>query len=103
MMFPNLDWQWLVSSAKQCDLQNRLGFVVTLGRRLAERSSNPATASTLQKWEHVLEESRLQKEDGFAADALTNAERNWLRTNRSAEAAKWNLLSNVTAESLAGA
>ena len=39
--YPDLDWKWLVSSAKQHDLQNRLGFVVTLARELAERRRTP--------------------------------------------------------------
>ena len=33
----NLDSDWLVSRAKPHDLQNRLGFVVSLARRVAER------------------------------------------------------------------
>jgi hypothetical protein len=36
---PDLDWSWLVAQAKLDDLQNRLGFVVTL---IAERQANPA-------------------------------------------------------------
>lgn len=30
--YPNLDWEWLVGHAKQRDVQNRLGFVVTVAR-----------------------------------------------------------------------
>ena len=32
LRFPNVDWPWLVHHAKQHDLQNRLGFVVTIAR-----------------------------------------------------------------------
>ncbi len=101
--FPHLDWPWLLSNAKQNDLQNRLGFVVMVARELAERWSDSTTAETLRKWEGALEPSRLQKEDAFAGDSLTEVERRWLRTNRSAEAAHWNLLSNVSADTLARA
>jgi transcriptional regulator with XRE-family HTH domain len=98
--FPDLDWKWLLLEAKQRDLQNRLGFVVTVARELAERRADLATANTLRHWEHLLEHSRLQKEDAFSGEGLTDAERKWLRTNRSTEAAHWNLLSNVSADTL---
>jgi hypothetical protein len=97
---PDLDWPWLVRHVKQHDLQNRLGFVITVARQLAERWDDRITAAALGKWEHVLEPSRLQKEEEFAGAALTDAERRWLRANRSAEAAHWNVLSTVSADSL---
>lgn len=97
----HVDWNWLVLQAKQHDLQNRLGFVVTLARQLAERWNDGSTATSLGTWERVLEDVRLQKEDAFAGEGLTDAERTWLRTNRSTEAAHWNLLSNVSAQTVA--
>jgi transcriptional regulator with XRE-family HTH domain len=103
LRFPRLDWQWLVASVKQHDLQNRLGFVVSLARELAERRNDPTTARSLRKWERTLEGSRLQKEDAFAGERLTDAECRWLRTNRSPEAARWNLLSNISVDTLAHA
>ena len=101
--YPNLDWVWLVSQAKQHDFQNRLGFVVTVARELADRSGDSSTAQVLRSWEGVLERSRLQKEDSFAGDRLTDAERRWLRANRSVEAAQWNMLSNVSVDTLTNA
>ena len=100
LRFPDVDWPWLLATAKQHDMQNRLGFVVTVARELAERRGDAKTASTLQKWEQVLEHSRLQREDAFAGATLTEAERRWLRDNRSPEAAHWNLLSRVSAATL---
>ena len=85
------------------NLQNRLGFVVTVARELAERRNDATTARALLKWERTLEGSRLQKEDSFAGETLTDAERRWLRTNRSPEAARWNLLSNISVDTLAHA
>jgi len=99
--FPDVDWNWLVSQAKQYDLQNRLGFVVTVARELAEQRNDVSTATSLRNRERVLERSRLQKEDTFAGERLTDAERRWLKTNRSPEAAHWNLLSNVSAGAVA--
>lgn len=103
LLHPELDWDWLVTAAKVGDLQNRLGFVVTLARTLAEQRGQRAEARILAHWEQVLTYSRLQREDAFASDTMTASERRWLATHRSAEAAHWNLLSNITAEALTSA
>jgi hypothetical protein len=95
MTYPDLDWDWLVREAKSHDVQNRLGFVVTVARQLAQGRGDSRTAETLSRWEHVLERSRLQREEPLRA-SLTDAERQWLRANRSTEAEKWNVLSTVT-------
>jgi transcriptional regulator with XRE-family HTH domain len=97
--FPDLDWDWLVPRAKASDLQNRLGFVVTLARQLAERLKSQ-TAESLRARELGLERSRLVREDAFGRSSMTDAERRWLRANRPAPAAHWNVLSNLTAEHL---
>jgi transcriptional regulator with XRE-family HTH domain len=98
--YPHVDWVWLLSVAKQNDLQNRLGFVVTVARRLAEKRENTPAAEVLRHWEIVLENSRLQREEAFSGDVLTDAERKWLRSHRSKEAAQWNLLTNISAETI---
>ena len=100
MQYHDLDWQWLLREVKQHDLQNRLGFIVTVALELAERRNNVTAATTLRTWAHMLQNSRLAKEDAFAGDALTEAERRWLDTNRSAEGARWNLLTSVSADTL---
>jgi hypothetical protein len=99
--YPNVNWPWLVRTAKQNDLQNRLGFLVSVARDVATKQGNTDVAEALGRWEAVLENSRLQKEDAFAQDALTQAERTWLRNNRSQAAAQWNLLTTVNAETVA--
>jgi transcriptional regulator with XRE-family HTH domain len=97
--FPDLDWQWLVPRAKALDLQNRLGFVVTLARQLAERS-NAASSPVLREREALLNRSRLVREDVFGRTTMTEAEKRWLRTTRPPEASHWNVLSSLTAEHL---
>jgi transcriptional regulator with XRE-family HTH domain len=99
LQFPDLDWEWLVPLAKQHDLQNRLGFVVSLARRLAQRR-NPGVSARLRQRELALERSRLAAEDVFGRSKLTETERRWLRENRSAEAAHWNVLTGLRPESL---
>lgn len=99
--FPDLNWDWLLPRVKNLDLQNRLGFVVTLAKQLAERS-NSAVAERLGAREAALERSRLVREDAFGRRDITEAERRWLRVNRSEPAAHWNVLSNLSAEHLRG-
>ena len=36
LTFPDLDWDWLLPQVKQRDLQNRLGYVVSLARNVAD-------------------------------------------------------------------
>lgn len=100
--FQNLDWEWLVPRVKALDLQNRLGFVVTLARQLAERMNAPG-AGALREREASLERSRLVREDVFGRTTLTETEKRWLRTTRPPEARHWNVLSSLTAEHLSHA
>jgi hypothetical protein len=87
------DTRWLEDHAKLGDVQNRLGFVVTMARRLTE--SDPrreAEAQALARLEERLYRSRLAREDTLCQESLAGAERRWLRRNRSEEARRWNLL-----------
>ncbi len=92
LTFPDLDWQWLVNAAKLGDLQNRLGFVTTVARRLAEREGDHNKAALLQEKEDLLERSRLARQDTLCHDSLTPSERRWLLENRPNEARHWGLL-----------
>lgn len=98
--YADLDWDWLTRQAKLRDFQNRLGYVVLLARRLAERAARPDAAGRLGMAERALARSRLAQEDSFAGDALTAAERRWLRKHRPPEARYWNLLTDLTPDQL---
>jgi hypothetical protein len=100
LTYANLDWEWLVRQAKVEDLQNRLGFLVTLARQLAEQRDNAEAVARLTRAEQALEYSRLQREDAFRV-SMTEAERRWLREHRSPEATRWNVLTNLNAGELA--
>ncbi len=100
LTFWPLDHDWLVREAKLRDLQNRLGLVVTLARRLAERAGDEPRARTLGELEAVLERSRLAREDTLCRASLPEAERRWLVEHRSPEAKRWNVLSDWTADAL---
>jgi transcriptional regulator with XRE-family HTH domain len=80
LRYPDMPRDWLVRESRARTLQNRLGFVVTLGRQ-------------------TLADSKLEKEDSFCKE-LNEAERRWLRTNSSVEAKQWNLLSDMRPETV---
>jgi len=102
MNYWDMDQGWLVRNAKLNDLQNRLGFVVTLAKQVSETSGqvNEDRDRALQELGKTLEESRLVREDTFLKKVNTDAEREWLRQNRSEEAKHWNLLTNWRPEHL---
>jgi transcriptional regulator with XRE-family HTH domain len=98
--YHDLDWEWLTREAKVRDAQNRLGFVVALGRRVAEKRGAEAARRMLRKWEEVLEHARLAREDTLCQRSLSDAERRWLQQGRPADARHWNLLTDLDAEHL---
>lgn len=98
--YSNLDWEWLIREAKVRDVQNRLGFVVTLARQVAEKRGNGAAAKRLHEIEEILDRARLVREDTLCQDSLSDAERRWLRRVRPAEATHWNLLTDLKAQLL---
>jgi len=55
---PELDCQWLMSAAKVSDLQNKLGFLTNVARRLAEKLGKNETAMLLsarsQPWSDLV-------------------------------------------------
>lgn len=100
LRYPSLDRNWLVREAKLRDLQNRVGFVVSLARQVAERMPDDATARTLRALEAELDRSRLAREDTLCRASLTGRERQWLAENRPEEARRWNLLTDWTPDAL---
>jgi transcriptional regulator with XRE-family HTH domain len=100
--YPDLDTSWLVNQSRQLNLTNRLGFVVDLALRVAEKNGGKDSARyrALTNLGNTLRLSRLDVEDTFAQGSLTDTERNWLRSNRSAEAEFWHLLTDWRPEFL---
>lgn len=98
--FPDLDWERLIVAAKVRDLQNRLGFIIAVARRLAEIEGDADKARLLGRRATDLERSRLAREDTLCHDSLTQAERRWLRKHRPAEARRWRLLTDLSVEHL---
>ncbi len=98
--FPELDWSNVVKTAKVFDLQNRLGFVTNVAKRMAERCGNHNAALILESVEARLEGSKLAKEETLCKETMTRAEREWLKTQRPEEAKHWNLLTDLSPQHL---
>jgi transcriptional regulator with XRE-family HTH domain len=98
--YADLDWEWVVSNAKVHDRQNRLGYVVTLAKKLAEKRQDILRFDNLSVPLTALEHARLVREDTLCHDSMTQAERKWLRQNRPREARHWNLLTDLRLENL---
>lgn len=100
LAYPDMDWPELIKAAKLNDLQNRLGFVVSLARELAEARGDKTVAAKLRRQEQTLEPSRLAREGTFCNQSMTNAERRWLVINRPVRAIHWRLLTDLIPEHL---
>jgi len=96
LAFPDIKWRDVTRVAKMHDLQNRLGFVVSVARGLAEQRNLKTTVTKLKRREADLETSMLAREDTLCNDSMTNAERRWLFTNRSKEAKHWRILASLS-------
>src|ERR1700674_128954 len=93
---------WLVEQARRFNLQNRLGFVVSLALQVVERvpGRDNARVQSLRELRSKLDESRLIKEDVFYRPPQTDGERQWLAQNRSEEAVYWHLFTDLRPEHL---
>jgi hypothetical protein len=98
--YPEMDWEWLLLRAKQFELQNRLGYVTHLARRLAETRQEKDKAAALAETESRLDRARLVREDTLCRESLSAAERAWLRDHRPPAARHWNLLCDLAPEHL---
>lgn len=89
-----MDTGWLVGEANRFSLQNRLGFLVSLARRVSKQgdSRNESRDRVLEQLEDVLVRSRMDREDTFLRPLRSEAELRWVILNRSEDAKRWNLL-----------
>ena len=92
LKYPDMPTNYLVREARARNLQNRLGFVVTLGLRAAKRND-------LRSLEETLADSKLERQDSFCKE-LNDAERRWLQEHSSEEARLWHLLSDLRPEAI---
>jgi hypothetical protein len=93
-VFTDLDAGWLAAQSRLLNLQNRLGYLVTLADEGETRT--PHLARLLSG----LEKSRLAGEGTLCRDSMPKDEREWVRRNRPAAAEHWRLLTTLTREQL---
>jgi len=98
--FTDINWDWVAKEAKVNDVTNRLGFVVTLARKLAEKKANDSATETLRVVETRLKRSTLIQEETLCHEQMTQIERKWLEDNRPPEASQWHILSDLLPEHL---
>ncbi|MFN0279142.1 MAG: helix-turn-helix domain-containing protein [Pyrinomonadaceae bacterium] len=96
LKFPDMKWSEVALTARMYDLQNRLGFVVSVARGLAENKHDKAAAAALRRRETNLERSMLVREGTLCNETMTNAERRWLADNRPESAKRWRLLTDLS-------
>jgi transcriptional regulator with XRE-family HTH domain len=99
--YPEMNWAWLSANVRLHDLQNRLGFVVNVARRLAQQRKEAEKAAVLLQQENLIERARLVREDTLCHDSLTSVERRYLRQTRPDAAKHWRLLTDLAPEHLA--
>jgi transcriptional regulator with XRE-family HTH domain len=101
LKYPDMDWSWLVRHSKLQDVQNRLGFLVALAKKLAaDRAESEFAERQLSAVGQQLERARLAREDTLCRESMPAAERRWLKSHRSALARHWNLLTGLTVDQL---
>jgi transcriptional regulator with XRE-family HTH domain len=98
--YSNIDWEWAVREAKVNNVTNRLGFVVAVGRELAEKKQDTNAVEVLRDVEMTLEPAVLRNLETLCHDRMTNVERRWLEHRSTPVARKWNVLSDLSAEQL---
>jgi hypothetical protein len=99
--FDGFDLETLTNRARVRNLQNRLGFIASLAREVAER--NPRwrhRVAELRTLEENLESSRLAREDTLGGKVRSERMRRWLRKERGKAAEHWNLLTDLRVEHL---
>ncbi len=101
LKYPNMDWAWLTAQAKLHNHQNRLGFVVSLASRVAQKYAMRDAAKRLSEVVKKLEEARLAKTDTLCQESWPTSQRKFAHQQRSALAAHWKLDTRLTEENLA--
>lgn len=99
LRYPEMDTIWLLDRAKRLDLQNRLGFIVSLAREVRE-ARGEAVPPSLIELESALERSRLARFGTLCQNSMSEDEGRWLFEHRSEQAKRWNLLTDLRAEDL---
>ena len=86
-------------SSSKWIFNTKAAYSLSVAKRVAV-SHDSSRMSELSQLEQTLDESRLVKEDFLPRPPRTENEKEWLRNDRTAEAAHWNLLTRMRPEHL---
>jgi transcriptional regulator with XRE-family HTH domain len=101
LRYGELDTLDLVEAARELNVQNRLGFVVSLALALASRSPELShRVAELEGLRSALEPYRLAREDDLGQPFRSRKTRAWVSARRSPAARHWNLLTDMTPDGL---
>ncbi len=99
LRYPELDSAWLLDRARRLDLQNRLGFIVSLAREVCEARGDAVPVSLIEV-EAALESSRLARFGTLCEASMSEDEGRYLYEHRSEQGRRWNLLTDLRVENL---
>ncbi len=98
--FSDMDWSQVIETAKLCDAQNRLGFLLSLAYKLSLKIKDKNKKDLFKQLLSTLEKSRLALNDSFRRESLSETEKAWLKKNRPKDARHWRILSNLSHDHL---
>lgn len=91
----------LVKAAWEQSVQNRLGFVVSLAKSVAQQNPNYSNrVQELERLEADLEYYRLAREDDLGETPKSERARSWARNQRTQMAVHWNVLTRLSPQHL---
>ena len=99
LRYPEMDTAWLLDRSRRLDLQNRLGFILSLARELRE-ARGEVLPQNLVELEAALERSRLARFGTLCQTSMSEEEGRYLYEHRSEQARRWNLLTDLGAKTL---
>ena len=87
----------LVNETRKLGCQNKLGFLVGLARQIPW-TDNQRRRDVMTTTEKQLETFLIEEESSFYA--MSEAEKDWIKKRRTAQAAHWRILSSLKPEDL---
>jgi transcriptional regulator with XRE-family HTH domain len=98
--FYDLKWEDVVKACKLNNLQNRLGFLISLAINIAVKKGEFKKASSLSTIIAELEKSKLFREEYLCNSSPTPDEQTRFKSKRSKEAESWRIFTDLNIEDL---
>jgi hypothetical protein len=92
-----MDFHRLIERAKTSHVQNQLGFLVSIARRISQTGRNHLRTEALKQIEAELDNVRVNGEF-FLFPIKTTVQRDWIASNREPEAKHWGILATLKPE-----